>query len=149
MDTGKLLLQNIEKYYPLLRSLQEEAVARRPAPAKWSGKELIGHLIDSAQNNIRRFIMAQYDEQAVITYRQDDWVRINHYQEQDWAALVELWYGLNKQAAHILDRLSEEVANRTCLTPEVHSLRWLAEDYIKHLQHHIHQVLQLDSVAYP
>lgn len=38
----------IEKSTPLLEEMSEEATRRRPAPGKWSAREIIGHLIDSA-----------------------------------------------------------------------------------------------------
>ena len=52
----------INDYTPQLKQLSEDDLSFKPSPAKWSGKELLGHLIDSAQNNIRRFVVAQYEE---------------------------------------------------------------------------------------
>jgi hypothetical protein len=137
----------LDNYYPLLRSLTEDRASIKPGN-KWSKKELIGHLIDSAQNNIRRFITAQYEE-ATITYRQDEWVLINDHQHRELQELVQLWYLLNKLICGILKNTPEEKKNNICFTPEAHSIEWLAEDYIKHLKHHIHQVLDLEPVPYP
>jgi hypothetical protein len=33
--------------------------------------------------------------------------------------------------------------------PEPHSISWLAQDYIRHMLHHLHQILQLEPVTYP
>ena len=38
---------------------------------------------------------------------------------------------------------------KLCSTGELHTVQWLAEDYIKHLKHHLHQVLEMEPVAYP
>src|SRR6476620_2941826 len=71
----------INKHYPQLHRLEEEKAVYKPLPNKWSKKELIGHMIDSAQNNIRRFITAQYEDRPKIIYNQDKWVTINNYQD--------------------------------------------------------------------
>jgi hypothetical protein len=136
----------IDGYFPKLQALTEEQASRKPGN-KWSKKELVGHLIDSAQNNIRRFITAQYEE-SIISYRQDDWVLINDYQHFELQDLIQLWYLLNKQACIILNKTSPEKKNNICLTPEAHSIEWLAQDYIKHLKHHMHQVLDMEPVPY-
>ncbi len=120
----------------------------KPSPGKWSKKEIIGHLIDSAQNNIRRFIVAQYEDIPHIIYNQDQWVALSDYQHRDDHELVELWYFLNKQLCAILKHISPSAVLRKCKTEELHTLEWLAMDYIKHLRHHLHQVLGLEPVAY-
>jgi hypothetical protein len=139
----------IHKYSDRLYGLKEEEVSIKPSPAKWSKKEILGHLIDSAQSNIRRFIVAQYEEQPFIKYNQDAWVSITGYQQHEFKSIVDLWKLLNLHIVRILSNLSPEMAQRKCMTNEVHTVEFLAIDYIKHLRHHIHQVLELDPVAYP
>ena len=41
-----------------LLALTPDQAAARPGPDKWSPKEIIGHLIDSASNNHGRFVRA-------------------------------------------------------------------------------------------
>ncbi len=106
-------------------------------------------MIDSAENNIRRFIVAQYEESPTIIYNQDKWVSVNNYQQWDTQNLIQLWYLLNKQIAGILKNTSDDIAQRTVQSEVLHSIEWLAQDYIKHLKHHLHQVLNLEPVAYP
>jgi len=139
----------IDEYLPQLNQLNENESSIKPSPAKWSKKEIIGHLIDSAQNNIRRFIVAQYEENAFIVYQQDEWVRLNNYQSYDLSDLIKLWYLLNKQISTTLSNLSEKELNRTSKTGAIHTVEWLASDYIKHLKHHLHQILDQSPFAYP
>jgi hypothetical protein len=49
-----------------LRALSPERAAVRPAPGKWSPKEIVGHLIDSASNNHGRFVRAQLQDDLVF-----------------------------------------------------------------------------------
>jgi hypothetical protein len=139
----------IEHHVSSLRSVNEEEFHFKPSPTKWSKKEILGHMVDSAQNNIRRFIVAQYDERPKIVYNQDKWVSITNYQQYPLTDLINLWYQLNKHICQILTFMSTEMSNRQAQTEELHDLRWLAEDYIRHLLHHLHQVLDLEPVAYP
>lgn len=139
----------INEYLALLHSFAAEELSHKSSPTKWSKKELIGHLVDSAQNNTRRFIVAQYEENPTILYNQDKWVAINNYQDWDSQNLVQLWYLQNKQITIILNNIPPEVSQRICTTGATYTIEWLAEDYIKHLKYHIHQVLNLEPLAYP
>jgi hypothetical protein len=45
--------------------------------------------------------------------------------------------------------MPDEMALRKCQSEALHTIKWLAQDYLKHLRHHMHQVLDLEPVAYP
>ena len=144
-------LQNIvHEYSILLEQVNEKVYAFKPAANKWSKKEILGHLVDSAQNNIRRFIVAQYEDAPKIVYKQDSWVVISDYQNYPTADLVSLWRLLNNHAAIILSNTDREASQKKCDTngAETHSIEWLANDYIKHLLHHLHQILELEPGPY-
>ena len=145
------LEQIILQYQSLLAAVEEATYADKPNPSKWSKKEILGHLVDSAQNNIRRFVVSQYEDVPKIIYRQDDWVRIADYQHYPTPDLIELWSLLNKHICIILNNTSVQSANKKSLTndPELRSIEWLAGDYIKHLLHHLHQVLDMEPIGYP
>jgi hypothetical protein len=138
----------IDKHLSALQVISEERYAFKPSPAKWSKKEILGHLTDSAQNNIRRFIVAQYEERPKIIYKQDKWIMITNYQDYRLPDLISLWYLLNKHICHILRYITPEVGERECQTENLHSIQWLAQDYVRHLLHHLHQVLDLEAVPY-
>lgn len=150
MHTTAATLQTIiiEARHQLIK-LDDQEVTFKPSAGKWSKKELMGHLIDSAQNNIRRFIIAQYEDKPKIVYNQDKWVEINVWQQCQFTYLVDLWYLLNQQICNILENINEETSQREAISEDVHTIQWLAEDYIKHLKHHLHQVLELEPVGYP
>ena len=143
------LEQLINAYLTPLNSIDGKELSYKSSPAKWSKKELIGHLIDSAQNNTRRFIVAQYEEGPTIVYNQDKWVAINNYQDWEPQDLVRLWHLLNKQMVNILKNMPAEMGQRICNTGAPCTIEWLAADYIKHLKYHMHQVLNMEPLAYP
>jgi DinB family protein len=139
----------IAKYTPLLRNVNKDAWTIKPRADKWSKAEELGHVIDSAQNNIRRFIVGQYEDQPHIVYKQDEWAKIANYQNYPVNDLIDFWIQINKHICIILKNTSVEKAKRLVLTQEVHSIEWLAADYNKHLLHHMHHLLELEPIAYP
>ena len=142
------LQQIITDYSPRLQKMSEEDLSYKPSPSKWSGKELLGHLINSAQNNIRRFVVAQYEDKPYIVYAQDKWVMAAGYQNYPLNDLISLWILLNKHIVILLKNIPAEAASMEVQTEDIHSIKWLAGDYNKHLLHHLHQVLKLDEIAY-
>ena len=139
----------IRIYTKRLESLPDETYAWKPQPEKWSKKEILGHLVDSAQNNIRRFIVAQYEDTPTILYAQDHWVRFTGYQSYDTRELIALWNALNRHIVAILTNMSPESAQRKCaMGGQPQTLKWVAADYCNHLLHHLHQILDLDPIAY-
>jgi hypothetical protein len=149
-EAGRLR-EIVDGYSVTLHLIPEEMLRLKPRPGKWSKKEILGHLVDSAQNNIRRFVVAQYEDVPFIAYRQDEWVTISDYQNYPSKDLIELWNLLNRHICQILLNISAECAQRRSATggQQPHTIEWLAVDYIKHLLHHLHQVLDLEPVAYP
>jgi hypothetical protein len=116
----------------------------KPAEDKWSKKEIIGHLIDSAQINLQRFVRCTYEENFKLIYEQVEWVRAQHYQETDVNELLLLWRLLNLQIIRVLKnypaaRLQAQCDNvKTAVS--LHTVEWLAQDYVEHLKHHLKQV---------
>jgi hypothetical protein len=148
------LQQIVDNFSTKLRAISNEEFSSKPAANKWSKKEVIGHLIDSAQNNLRRFIVGQYDETSHILYDQDFWVMANGYQNMNQEEIIVLWRLINARIAAVLRNMPEEnfrnQLNTGRSTPELHSLEWLAADYVKHLKHHLNQVLAGSfDVVYP
>lgn len=131
----------------LLRYTEEEAGAR-PAADKWSRKEVLGHLTDSAMNNYPRFIRGQQSARLDTTgYDQDFWVDVRRYQDEDWQELVQIWKMLNLHIARLLPLIPEEaLGNIVAVGPnEPVTLRFIAEDYLRHLEHHLGQIFAVYS----
>lgn len=100
----------------LLEKLPESEFAHKPAPQKWSKKQIIGHLVDSATNNHHRFIRARVEDIPNIFYNQDEWNNLTHYNEMNAADLIQLWALYNKLIAHIIINISPEDLQRKCRT---------------------------------
>src|SRR3954468_23205447 len=121
-STSIELKEMISGYYVQLNSMNEAELSFKPNAARWSKKEILGHLIDSAQNNLRRFIVSQYEQKPSIIYSQNDWVRINNYQNMDTRLLVELWFLQNQQICHLIESIGDEQLEKKCSTDTEHTL---------------------------
>lgn len=145
----------VEEFAGKFSQFSESELADKPNPHKWSKKEVIGHLIDSGQNNLRRFIVGQYESMPPkIVYEQDFWVQANNYQQMSGADVINLWRLVNNQIANVLSGMQKEFYFKTCDTAksgeQLRTLEWLANDYIKHLKHHLNQVIQHSfDIVYP
>jgi len=144
----------VTQFADKIGKFSEAELSEKPLPNKWSKKEVVGHLIDSGQNNLRRFIAGQYETSPKIVYDQDFWVNANNYQQMSGKDVIELWRLVNKQIANVLARMSAERYNKTCNTSkgevQLRSLEWLAEDYVKHMKHHLNQVIKGSfDIVYP
>jgi hypothetical protein len=148
------LTRLVNEYADKFLKIPEPEFSAKPNPTKWSKKEVVGHLIDSAQSNLRRFVVGQYDHQPNIVYQQDFWVQANGYQQTKSENVIALWRLINLQIATVLANMPKENYGREVNTgkgtPELHAIEWLAADYVKHMKHHINQVIP-DSfdVTYP
>lgn len=127
---------------PLLHSLDETIISFKPAPNKWSKKEIIGHLIDSATNNHQRFIRGQFEDLPLITYNQDSWNTYSYHQRIKTHQLIAFWETYNWQLLAIIKHISEEHLSRQVNTgQQTHSLKFLINDYVEHLEHHLKQLV--------
>jgi hypothetical protein len=119
---------------------------KKPSADKWSKNEILGHLIDSAINNLRRFTESQFSEKPylVTAYNQDGLVKVNKYQARKFDDLLKLWCRLNKQIAFILKDISEEQLETkiNLYDLSICDLEFLIEDYITHMKHHLKQIFE-------
>jgi len=136
----------IRDYSLKIGAISEQGFSAKPSPNKWSRKEVLGHLIDSAQNNLRRFICGQYETSPPkIVYDQEHWVNANAYQHMDTKEVIALWILINSRIAAVLKQMPSNSYAKECDTGKnsvsLHSLEWLADDYVKHLKHHLNQII--------
>jgi hypothetical protein len=126
-----------------------EELLHKPAPDKWSKKEILGHLIDSAINNLKRFtdIQCQPRPYTVIPYLQDKIVPINRYQDLPLDHMLLLWKTLNQQIVYVISGIPANKLSYTVTIPtgETKSLEWLIIEYIEHMNHHWKQVFEVNA----
>ena len=145
-EIARNLRDTVNEATSWLNSISDDETARATAPDKWSRKEIIGHLIDSASNNHQRFVRGQLaDHYTSAHYAQNDWVSLQHYRDAEWLSLVALWREYNLHLARIIESTPDDVAQRHRIqlvdSNEAQSLGWWMSDYVGHLKHHLEQIL--------
>jgi hypothetical protein len=141
--TSARLKQIVEETETRLSTITEES-ATRSASGKWSRKEVLGHLIDSASNNHQRFVRAQLDGALNFPgYAQDGWNGMQHYQSEPWTNLVRLWASYNRHLAHVIAAIPEDAGPNRCVigSGDPITLEFLVTDYVRHLEQHLEQIL--------
>ena len=132
--------------------------ARLGSPEKWSPKQIVGHLIDSAANNHQRFVRTQSTNDLICEgYDQDAWVTVQKYNDEPWPDLVQLWAAYNLHLAHViavmphdaltrartehnLDKIAFKAVDKNSPT----TLEYFVRDYAGHMRHHLTQILGED-----
>ena len=139
-----------------LREITPEQATRASLPGQWAPKEILGHLIDSANNNHQRFVRAQFTDDLVFPgYEQDRWVETQKYREASWPDLIQLWSAYNLHLLHLISVIPEptltkprvrhnldQIAWKTVDANEATTLEYFIRDYVGHLRHHLNQIFE-------
>lgn len=132
-----------------MRFTPAETAAPRPGD-KWSKQQLLGHLCDSAINNLSRFIKVQYEPQplSLAAYNQNEWMAAQRYSTANREEIVNLWLSLNQSILRVISSLtSTDLALVFLLdSGESVTLQWLIEDYLVHMKHHLGQMFPDQSL---
>ena len=153
-DAFEDMRSTIEDASARLLSITEAESEARRQPGKWSAKEILGHLIDSAANNHARFVTAQLKDDLVFNgYDQEAWVATQRYHQSSWPALVTLWKSYNLHLLHVVSSIEEDKLAKPYHEHSLDSIAWklvdkskpatleyLIRDYIEHMKHHLRQI---------
>jgi hypothetical protein len=146
METVELsaeLLRAVNFAEEIFRKVSSEESAAPILTGGWSRKQLLGHLIDSASNNHQRFVRASLlDSLEFPSYDQNGWSHVQAAEKVEWSLLTALWADYNKYLAHVIARLPPaklHVPIRIGQNEPV-TLKYLAQDYLRHLLHHLGQI---------
>lgn len=129
-----------------IRQIKQEDFVFKTHPDKWSKKQILGHLIDSAANNHQRFIRIQYEDIPTIRYEQNKWCELNHYHDLHSEHVINLWTIFNHHILEVVNRIPDENLERMGNTglEEPVTLRFLIDDYVDHLEHHLRQIVSYE-----
>jgi DinB superfamily len=140
--------------------LSAEQSSSSTGPDKWTPKEILGHLIDSAANNHQRFVRAQFTDDLIFPgYMQDEWVAVQRYNDEPWPELVQLWRSYNFHLLHVISVMPEktlfqsrskhnldQIAWKRVDKSQPTTLEYFVRDYVGHLKHHLSQIFGEDDI---
>jgi hypothetical protein len=152
-DFAERLRSTVAHEEPLLRAIADSSANASPDVQRWSKKQELGHLVDSATNNRVRFAKAALEGRFEgPSYDARGWVDLGGYARMGWTELVDLWKALNMALATLVSRIPEERRTAECRIGESlpASLEFVVDDYIEHMQHHLDHILSREQVrSYP
>ncbi|MBS1774613.1 MAG: DinB family protein [Bacteroidetes bacterium] len=143
-EASNHLTETIHAAILLLQEISDEKASIKPQPNKWSYKEIIGHLIDSANNNIQKFIRTiENNGHHIPPYHQNEWVAIQNYNGREWNSILKLWFDMNEHIAHIMKTIPEASLNNELYIGDKgpFTLSFIVTDYTEHLKHHLKSIL--------
>lgn len=147
------LLSFIEEWEPKLLALPNEVITQRRNSQNRTIKQITGHMVDSASNNIHRVVHLQY-QPSPLTFpnyasqgNNDRWIAIQNYQEEDWNNLVLLWKYANIHYAHVIRYINIEKLNNVWIAGpnEEISLEAMVVDFLRHFKLHLDEIDQVIS----
>ncbi len=126
----------------ILNNIGDEELTLKTSPEKWSKKQIIGHLIDSATNNHQRFVRGQFEDSPEIKYDQDKWNQHGFYQSINNQQLISFWTLYNKQLLEIMVHMPKESLSREIkIGEDNYTLASIINGYVEHLEHHLKQIV--------
>src|SRR5512136_1146777 len=114
-DLAELLRRAVRNEEPLLRAITDSAAGATPGADRWSKKEELGHLLDSAVNNRVRFVRAALEGRFEgPSYDSRGWVDMGGYGQMPWPELIDVWRAANTSLAVLISRIPEDRCSAEC-----------------------------------
>ncbi len=133
-EISKLVKDHYEKYH----ELDEKLTSINLSDDKWSLKEIIGHLIDSASNNHQRFVRMQIENVLTFPVYHHDWIKTEKFNNAEFIDLISLFKYFNILLAHLIENVNEsKLPNIWKREDKELTLKEIMTDYLRHLKDHI------------
>jgi hypothetical protein len=149
-DIARQFTEHIASVREQLQMVTEDISKLTICEGGWSGKEVIGHLIDSALNNHQRFVRAALDgAYEGPSYDQNGWVDLHGYSELSWSDLLAHWNEQNELVCRVVERIDQNRMGALCRvgSDSPVTLEFLIVDYLRHLDHHASQIAALKNAS--
>lgn len=153
IDTRKTLIAQYKDGYravaEALVGAPDEELDARPAPGKWTAREVVHHLADSEMTAaVRARLLIAVDRPQIVGYDQEQFAERLHY-DRPIEASLDAFKSARRATAELLEELTEPEWKREGTHTEAgaYSLeRWL-EIYAVHAHGHAEQILVARDAA--
>lgn len=134
------------KIRALIRGLTSRQLARRPAPGKWSIREIITHLADTEMVMCcRARWIAFEDHPTLVPFDQNRWAAGRTREKEPLAETIERFRLLRRSQVRLFRNVAKKAFGRTGVHPErgVVTLRVQLETLAGHDLNHLAQIERL------
>jgi hypothetical protein len=141
----------LQEWEPRLSELSEETITSRKNKQNRTIRQILGHMIDSASNNLHRIVHLQY-QSSPFTFpnyasygNNDRWIAIQNYQEEDITILIPLWKYLHLHLIHVIRNIDrEKLENQWKADERVFiNLKDMVVDFLRHFELHLSEIQEL------
>ena len=110
----------------------------RLAEDKWTLKEMVAHLVDSASNNHQRFVRLQLEPVLVFPkYDAEQWRTVTGIGPFDYADILNLWKSYNLFLLHLIEGVNPAALGHVWRREDGDiTLEALIVDYFVHMELH-------------
>lgn len=142
-NISKELDNIIELFKKDYLNLDESLTELRVADDKWTLKEIIGHLIDSASNNHQRFVRLKLSREIEFPdYNNSEWLQSQSHNNMRFSELLLLFFYYNKLIVHIILNIDDKILNNRWNVAWDEDLSFitlekLANHYVEHMKIHM------------
>ena len=141
----------LQEWEQKLRNLPPDVISVRRNIQNRTIRQITGHLVDSASNNIHRIVHFQYQPSPMnfpnyaSNGNNDRWIAIQNYQEEDWDLLISHWKFSNLHLIHLIRNIDpSKLDNKWHYSDERQiSLKEGVVDYLKHFKLHLGEIGEL------
>jgi hypothetical protein len=151
-DPVEVMAESPGRLKGLVRGLTEKQLSRKPAPGKWSIKEIVAHLADGEVILGSRYrLIAAHDRPAIGGYDQDAFVAKLGVGNTTTADLIDDFAMARAVNLGLLDRLPDADWDRVGIHAErgEESIRKMVFMYAGHDRHHIRQIETIRTGLFP
>ncbi len=151
-DVIKGILQGLDTWEPVLKSLSEDTLMNKRNSQDRTIKQIVGHMVDSASNNTHRIIHLQYRDNPLsfpnyaTNGNNDRWIAIQDYQHEDWNNLIQHWKYSHLHLVHIIGNVNTDKLNNEWISESEYgnvSLKEMIIDFIRHFELHLGEIDEL------
>ena len=147
-EINQELLSLIKEWELKLLQLPKDLITQKRNSQNRTIKQIVGHMADSASNNIHRIIHLQYQTSPLIfpdyanLGNNDRWIAIQNYQNEIWEDLVQLWKYSNLHIIHVINNVNMDKLDNEWISAlnKAVSLKTMIIDYLPHVQLHLSEI---------
>lgn len=147
-EINQELLSLIKEWEPKLLQLPKDLITQKRNSQNRTIKQIVGHMADSASNNIHRIIHLQY-QTSPLNFpdyanlgNNDRWIVIQNYQNENWEDLVQLWKYSNLHIIHVINNVNIAKLDNEWISAlnKAVSLKAMIIDYLPHFRLHLNEI---------
>ena len=145
------ILQKVESWETKFSTLPDAVISERRNVQNRTIRQILGHLADSASNNIHRIVHLQHRESPLdfpnyaSEGNNDRWMAIQNYQEEEWYRVIQYWKYTNLHLVHVIGNIDPAKLEQAWIASPGRNipLRVMVTDYVRHLNLHLDEIDEL------